>query len=61
MRPPSYIIACRNPRSKRLLIVSDDNGDPAEFGTEEEAFEAARATTCCRAWGAEIVPVDRPA
>jgi len=59
----SYIIVCRNPATKKLVMVTDNSDDdptqPAEFETEEKAYDAAQAIACCRAWGAEIVPVDR--
>mgnify|MGYP001603282113 CR=1 FL=1 len=56
----TYIIVCRNPASKRLMVISDDDeNSPAEFETEDEAYEATKNITICRAWGAEIVPVDR--
>lgn len=55
----SYIIVCRNPGNKKLLIISNDNAadDPAEFETEEKAYERAQEIPVCRAWGAEIVPI----
>ncbi len=56
----SYIIVCRNPRSKKLVVVHDGEEHPAEFDSEDAAYAAAANTTICRAWGAEIVPVDRP-
>jgi hypothetical protein len=56
----SYIIVCRNPTSRKLLIISnDDSNDPAEFETVEEAYEAANGMAVCRAWGVEIVLIDR--
>lgn len=54
----SYIIICRNPASQKLsVIVDDENGDIAEFATEDEAYECAKTLAMCRAWGAEIVPL----
>jgi hypothetical protein len=55
----SYVIVTRNPTTRKLVFVSGDDGSPAEFGTEDEAFKVAESNACCRAWGAEIVPVDR--
>lgn len=55
----SYIIVTRNPSTGKLLVVEDEDEDPAEFATENEAYEVAQMNSCCRSWGAEIVPVDR--
>lgn len=53
----SYIIATRNPTTKKLLIVVDKADDVAEFESEDAAFETAQTIAVCRAWGAEILPV----
>lgn len=54
----SYIIVTRNPRVKKLVIVTDgDDNVPAEFKTEREAAEAASNTTICKAWGYDILEV----
>lgn len=56
----SFVVLTRNPRSKRLVIIV--NGDPddiAEFKTRAEAEVAARNTTVCKAWGHEIVEIDK--
>ena len=55
----SYIIATRNPTNKKLIIIENDDGDVVEFSTEDEAFEASKNTTVCKAWGAEILPLER--
>ena len=55
----SYIIATRNPTNKKLIIIENDDGDVVEFSTEDEAFEASKKTTVCKAWGAEILPLER--
>jgi hypothetical protein len=54
-----YIITCRNPRTKTLVIVMTDEDDPnpAEFNTEDEAHMAAHNTTICKAWGYEVIEV----
>jgi hypothetical protein len=55
-----YVLMTRNPKNGRLVaIVDDDHGNLAEFGTEAEAADAADHTTLCKAWGYEIVEVDR--
>ena len=55
----SYIIVCRNPTSKKLVVIMHDE-KVAEYETEEAAFSAAQDIAVCQAWGAEIVPVCRP-
>lgn len=64
----SYIIVTRNPTSKRLIVIEDNDMDDmessgtrciSEFDTEEKALKAAGSIRACCAWGAEIVPVDR--
>jgi len=53
-----YIILSRNPRTGKLVIVTDgDDNVQAECETEEEAIESAHNTTICKAWGYEIVEV----
>jgi Mg-chelatase subunit ChlD len=52
----SYIVVSRNPRTNKLVIVTDgDDNVPAEFGTEDEAAEAASNTTICKAWGYDVI------
>lgn len=53
-----YIIVTRNPRSGRLIVVSDADGDPAQFKTEDDAHEAAKHTVITRAWGYKVISVD---
>ena len=54
----SYIIVSRNPRAKKLVIVTDgDDNVPAEFKTEGEAIEAAHNTTICKAWGYDVIEI----
>jgi hypothetical protein len=58
----SYVILVRNPKNKKLFAVTDgeDTGSfeyCAEFGTEQEATDAAHDTTICKAWGYEVVEV----
>jgi len=55
----TYIVVSRNPNSKRLVIISDDDDTILEFNSEDEAYAAAKKVACCRAWGAECVPIDR--
>lgn len=50
-----YIIYTRNPTSKRLIVITEDdehgNERIAEFDTDELAEDAAQNTTICKAWG----------
>lgn len=57
----SYIILTRNPRSKKLIpVVNDDGQTVAEFKSEAEALDAASDTTVCRAWGYDVIEVPTP-
>lgn len=56
----TYIIVCRNPGSRKLLVIVDDAGDIVEFDTEDKAMDHAQRIAGCVAWGAEIVPVCPP-
>jgi hypothetical protein len=53
-----YIIVSRNPRGKKIIAVTDDDGNVAEFGSEEDADQAAANTTMCIGWGYEILKVE---
>lgn len=54
----NYIIATRNPRTQKLVLVTNDDGETvAEFESESEAKNAADKTTICKAWGYEVVEV----
>jgi hypothetical protein len=56
----NYVIAVRNPRSKRLSFIMKDDETVAEFESEEDAREAADNTTICKAWGFELVEITAP-
>lgn len=62
----SYVIACRNPSSKKLFFIMDGEGwsggregpdELAEFDTEQAALDTAKRMPCCDAWGYNIVEV----
>ena len=55
----SYVIACRNPSSKKLFFIMDGEGpdELAEFDTEQAALDTAKRMLCCDAWGYNIVEV----
>jgi hypothetical protein len=56
-----WIIVTRNPRSKKLVIIHNDELDDfVEFGTESEANAVAMAIPVCEAWGFEAVEVNFP-
>lgn len=55
----SYILAFRNPRTKKLSVITDDNGNVEEFETEAAATQTAGNTMACRAWGYEIVEIGK--
>lgn len=53
-----YIIVSRNPRTKRLIVVTGEDAETvAEFETESEANAVAMAVPVCEAWGFEAVEV----
>lgn len=57
----SFIILARNPRTRTLIPVVNDDGETiAEFSSETKAIEAAADTTICKAWSYEIVEVSGP-
>jgi hypothetical protein len=55
---PKFLVATRNPSTRKILILADEGGDPAEFNTEDDALAAAGENACCRAWGSDVVLVD---
>jgi hypothetical protein len=55
----SYIVITRNPTSNELFVLRDEDRI-LEFETEDDAIAAALRNPACRAWGAEVLPLDRP-
>jgi hypothetical protein len=53
-----FIVVTRNPSSKKLVILVDEDDNPVEFDMEDAASEAADDNACCRAWGADIATFD---
>lgn len=56
----TYILLSRNPRSNKLVIVTENEEEdnvPAEFESMTDAIEAAHNTTICKAWGYRIAEV----
>jgi len=57
----SFILLTRNPRSKKLIAIVDDDGETvAEFKSESEALDAAGNTMACKAWGYDVIEVPTP-
>lgn len=56
----SFIVIMRNPTSSELLTLMDEDDRILEFEDEDDAYEAAKENPACRAWGAEVLPLDRP-
>ena len=57
-----YILITRNPRTKTIVAIVNGEEDSAwsiaEFGTEQEAIDAAADTTITKAWGYQVVEID---
>jgi hypothetical protein len=53
----SYIIAIRNPRTNKLVLVTNDDETVCEFESERDAMIAADNTSICKAWGYEVIEV----
>lgn len=58
----SFIILTRNPKTRRLLIITDESGSdaPKEFETEDAAIDTAITIKACAAWGFKIAEVHGP-
>jgi hypothetical protein len=54
----SYIVVMRNPTTKKPLAVTDDDGEIADFETEDAAVSAAARVRVCEAWGYQVVEID---
>lgn len=55
----TYILVSRNPRTGKLVIVTDgEDNVPAEFQDFEDAVDAAGDTTICKAWGYDVVEIE---
>lgn len=54
----NYIIVTRNPRTQKLAVVMDEDGDhPVEFTSEDDANRYAGEMVVCEAWGFDLVEV----
>lgn len=55
----TYIIVYRNPHSKKLHIIVEDEDDAlmAEFDSEDEAVVQAERMSVCRTYGYQVVPI----
>jgi hypothetical protein len=55
----AFILATRNPRSKRLVVITgEDEEAPLEFETESDALAVAMDIPLCEAWGYHIVEIE---
>jgi len=53
-----YILVSRNPRTKKLVVVTgEDEETAAEFETESDANAVALAVPICTAWGFQAIEV----
>lgn len=53
-----WIIVTRNPRTRKLIVVTEDDCETvAEFATEAAASDAAIGVPVCRAWNYEAIEV----
>lgn len=55
----SFIIVTRNPRNKKLVVITDGDelDDFAEFGSESDASAVASAIPVCVAWGYDVIEI----
>ena len=53
-----FIVVSRNPSNKRILFVSDEEGEPMVFSSESEAESAGHTAPMCRAWGYLIIKIE---
>ena len=53
-----FIVVSRNPSNKRILFVSDEEGEPMVFQSESEAESAGHTAPICRAWGYSIIELE---
>jgi hypothetical protein len=54
----SCIILVRNPHTRKLLVITEDDGEtPVEFDTSGEAYKAAKHIPICQAWDFDTVDV----
>jgi hypothetical protein len=55
----SYIIVVRNPRTKKLAAICDDEDGHriAEYPSQEDAHAATNDITVCKAWSYALLEV----
>lgn len=51
----NYIVIMRNPKTRKPLAITDDEGEIADYETEAAANEAAARVRL--AWGYEVVEI----
>ena len=61
MSNTNYIISTRNPRTAKLILITEEDSElVAEFDTEHDAIRAACHIPICQAWGYELIEVSAP-
>jgi hypothetical protein len=53
----TYILVLRNPNSRGIVIIQDDD-EITQFKTREQAEQCAANQPLCQAWGYQVVGVD---
>lgn len=56
----SYIIIIKNPRTKKHLVIREDEESDyvMEYETEDEALDATRKMPICNAWSYDIIEIE---
>lgn len=55
-----FIIVARNPRNRKLIVVTEgaEHDAVTELSTEGEAHKVAKYVVVCKAWGYQVLEVD---
>lgn len=53
----THIVVTRNPRTKRLIPLVNDDDSVREFDSRDEANIAGNSNVACSAWGFEVLEV----
>ena len=52
-----FVLFTRNPGNQKLIVITDDGGEVAEFDNADAAMDVADNTTVCQAWGYGLIEV----